>query len=127
MHKVQPADAMTSTDKSLSVQGVEVHVTSRDDEDYISLTDMTKKFDGADQLIKNWLQNKNTVDFLGVWETLNNPSFNLVEFHQIKNQAGLNRFVMFAKPWLTRTPDSGRLRRAHSLNPLKAIFIEPHP
>ena len=118
---------MTSTDKSLSVQGVEVHVTPRDDEDYISLTDMTKKFDGADQLIKNWLQNKNTVDFLGVWETLNNPSFNLVEFHQIKNQAGLNRFVMSAKPWVTRTLDSGRLRRAHSLNPLKAIFIEPHP
>jgi len=44
---------------------------------------MTKSFNGADQLIKNWLQNKNTVDFLGVWEQLNNPGFNLVEFHLI--------------------------------------------
>lgn len=57
---------------------------------------MTKSFNGADQLIKNWLQNKNTVDFLGVWEQLNNPGFNLVEFHLIKNEAGLNRFVMSA-------------------------------
>lgn len=64
------------TNKSLTVKGVEVNLTSKDDEGYISLTDMTKSFNGADQLIKNWLQNKNTVDFLGVWEQLNNPGFN---------------------------------------------------
>jgi hypothetical protein len=72
-----------SKNQSLVVQGVEVHITSQEEEDYISLTDMTKNFKGAEQLIKNWLQNKNTMDFLGVWERLNNQNFNLVEFHQI--------------------------------------------
>lgn len=100
------------TNKSLTVKGVEVNLTSKDDEDYISLTDMTKSFNGADQLIKNWLQNKNTVDFLGVWEQLNNPGFNLVEFHLIKNEAGLNRFVMSAKQWTERTKGIGLLARA---------------
>ena len=100
------------TNKSLTVKGVEVNLTSKDDEDYISLTDMTKSVNGADQLIKNWLQNKNTVDFLGVWEQLNNPGFNLVEFHLIKNEAGLNRFVMSAKQWTERTKGIGLLARA---------------
>lgn len=100
------------TNKSLTVKGVEVNLTSKDDEDYISLTDMTKSFNGADQLIKNWLQNKNTVDFLGVWEQLNNTGFNLVEFHLIKNEAGLNRFVMSAKQWTERTKGIGLLARA---------------
>lgn len=100
------------TNKILTVKGVEVNLTSKDDEDYISLTDMTKSFNGADQLIKNWLQNKNTVDFLGVWEQLNNPGFNLVEFHLIKNEAGLNRFVMSAKQWTERTKGIGLLARA---------------
>ena len=100
------------TNKSLTVKGIEVNLTSKDDEDYISLTDMTKSFNGADQLIKNWLQNKNTVDFLGVWEQLNNPGFNLVEFHLIKNEAGLNRFVMSAKQWTERTKGIGLLARA---------------
>lgn len=100
------------TNKSLTVKGVEVNLTSKDDEDYISLTDMTKSFNGADQLIKNWLQNRATVDFLGVWEQLNNPGFNLVEFHLIKNEAGLNRFVMSAKQWTERTKGIGLLARA---------------
>ena len=100
------------TNKSLTVQGVEVGLTAKGEEDYISLTDMVKNFNGADQLIKNWLQNKNTVDFLGVWEQLNNPSFNLVEFHLIKNEAGLNRFVMSAKQWTERTMGVGLLARA---------------
>lgn len=103
---------VTSNNKSMVVKGVEVHLISRGDEDYISLTDMAKGFSGADQLIKNWLQNKNTIDFLGVWEQLNNPSFNLVEFHQIKSEAGLNRFVMSAKQWVDRTGGQGLLAKA---------------
>ncbi|MCX7255324.1 MAG: KilA-N domain-containing protein [Polaromonas sp.] len=103
---------VTSNSKSMVVKGVEVHITSKDDEDYISLTDMTTGFAGAEQLIKNWLQNKNTIDFLGVWEQLNNPSFNLVEFHQIRNDAGLNRFVMSAKQWVERAGGIGLLAKA---------------
>jgi hypothetical protein len=103
---------MTTKNQSIVVQGVEVHITTRNDEDYISLTDMTKQFDGADQLVKNWLQNKNTIDFLGVWERLNNPNFNLVEFHQIRNEAGLNRFVMSAKQWALKTGGIGLIAKA---------------
>ena len=83
------------------VQGTEIKVTQRENEDYISLTDMCKAFGDGDQLIKNWLQNKNTIEFLQVWEELNNPNFNLVELHQIKNNVGLNRFVMSVKKWST--------------------------
>lgn len=100
------------SDKSLTVQGVEIAVTTRGEEDYISLTDMTSAFSGGDQLIKNWLQNKNTIDFLGVWESLNNPDFNLVEFHQIKTEAGLNRFIMSAKKWTDRTGGVGIIAKA---------------
>lgn len=83
------------------VQGTEIKVTQRENEDYISLTDMCKAFGDGDQIIKNWLQNKNTIEFLQVWEELNNPNFNLVELHQIKNNVGLNRFVMSVKKWST--------------------------
>lgn len=103
---------MATSNKSLVVQGVEIHLTSKDEEDYISLTDMTQNFEGSDQLIKNWLQNKNTIDFLGVWERLNNPDFNLVEFHQIKEEAGINRFVMSAKKWVERTNGVGLMAKA---------------
>ncbi|MFY9260726.1 MAG: KilA-N domain-containing protein [Gallionella sp.] len=101
-----------SKKQSVVVQGVEIHIASRGEEDYISLTDMTKNFKGAEQLIKNWLQNKNTIDFLGVWERLNNPNFNLVEFHQIKSEAGLNRFVMSAKMWASSTNGIGLIAKA---------------
>jgi hypothetical protein len=103
---------MSSKNKSIMVQHVEIHLFSNNEEDYISLTDMTQGFDGAEQLIKNWLQNKNTIDFLGVWERLNNPDFNLVEFHQIKIDAGLNSFVMSAKKWVQRTNGIGLIAKA---------------
>lgn len=97
---------------SVNVQGTEIQIMSSNDADYISLTDMTNNFKGAEQLIKNWLQNKNTIDFLGVWEKLNNPNFNLVEFHQIKLDAGTNRFVMSAKMWSQKTNGIGLVAKA---------------
>ena len=103
---------MVSKNQSIVVQDVEIHLFSQGEEDYISLTDMTQGFDGAGQLIKNWLQNKNTIDFLGVWERLNNQNFNLVEFHQIKIDAGLNRFVMSAKKQGQRTNGTGLVAKA---------------
>jgi len=89
------------------VQGVEVHVTQRDDEDYICLTDMIKAFNDGDTLIKSWFRNKNTIEFIGVWESLNNPNFNWVEFDLIKSESGLNRFTMSAKQWTQRTNGIG--------------------
>jgi len=103
---------MATGDKSLTVQGVEVHLTTKGDEDYISLTDMASKFDGADQLIKNWLQNRGTIEFLAVWEQLNNPAFNLVGFHQIRNEAASQRFVMSVKKWNDLTSGTGIIARA---------------
>ena len=96
----------------INVQGVEIKIATVHEDDYISLTDMTKSFGDGDQLIKNWLENKNRIDFIGVWETLNNPNFNLVEFHQIKTEAGLNRFIMSAKKWIERTGGIGLIAKA---------------
>lgn len=103
---------MAAGDKSLTVQGVEIHLATKGEEDYISLTDMVSKFDGADQLIKNWLQNRGTIEFLAVWEQLNNPSFNLVGFHQIRNEAASQRFVMSVKKWTDTTAATGIMARA---------------
>ena len=73
-----------------------------ENDNYICLTDIAEKF-GSQDIIKNWLQNKNTIEFLGIWEKLNNKNFNLVEFHQIKNEAGLHRFLMSVKKWTNLT------------------------
>ena len=75
---------MVDKNQSVIVQGIEIHISTRNEEDYISLTDMVQKFEGKEQLILNWLQNKNTLEFLAVWENLNNPNFNPMEFHRIK-------------------------------------------
>lgn len=85
--------------KSMVVQGVEVHLTTKGDEDYISLTDMVSKFDGGSTLIDAWLRNKDTIEFLGVWERINNPGFNSVEFDGIRLEAGTNRFRLSVKKW----------------------------
>ena len=71
-------------------------------EDYISLTDMLKAKEG-EFFFSNWLRNRNTVEFLGIWERLNNPDFNYVEFDIIKSMVGLNNFRLSAKEWMERT------------------------
>ncbi len=103
---------MATGDKSLTVQGVEIHLTTKGEEDYISLTDMASKFEGSDQQIKNWLQNRGTIEFLAVWEQLNNPGFNLVGFHQIRNEAASQRFIMSVKKWGDLTSGIGVIARA---------------
>jgi hypothetical protein len=102
---------MTPSDKSFTVQGVAIAVITRDDEDYISLTDMVSKFEGGSSLIEAWLRNKNTVEFLGVWEVLNNPNFNSPEFEGIRKQAGLNRFTLSTKTWTQRLGGIGLIAK----------------
>jgi len=102
---------MASEDKQLTVQGIPVHLNRKGEEDYISLTDMTAKFEGGTPLIDAWLRNKDTVEFLGVWERLNNPGFNSVEFDGIREEAGVNRFVMSAKRWRDRTAGIGLIAK----------------
>ena len=87
----------------ITVDGTDVRIKMVQGEDYISLTDMVRGFEGGTSLIERWLRNKNTLEFLGIWEQLNNPDFNSLEFEGIYNQAGLNRFYLSAKKWIDKT------------------------
>jgi hypothetical protein len=97
---------MTKLKKSIiEVRGTAITIVSQKEQDFISLTDIArfKSADRFDDLIRNWLRNRNTVEFLGVWERLNNPSFNPVEFDGIRIQAGLNSFTLTPKQWIEKT------------------------
>ena len=78
--------------KKITIKETDISVIQVHQEDYISLTDMLKAKDG-DFFISDWLRNRNTVEFLGRWECINNPVFNYGEFAIIKSQAGLNRIA----------------------------------
>jgi hypothetical protein len=87
---------------TIEVQGTAIAILSYKDEDFISLTDMLKAKDG-DFFISDWLRNRNTVEFLGVWESIYNPRFNYGEFAIIKSQAGLNSYKISVKDWVEKT------------------------
>lgn len=89
--------------KIIEVNNHPITIVEKEGNDFICITDMSKQFDGGSSLIENWLRNKNTVEFLGVWEKLNNPNFNSVEFDGIMMQVGLNRFKLSAKKWIEKT------------------------
>ena len=89
--------------KIINVKGTNVSIISHNESDFISLTDMTKGFDDGLVLIEKWLRNKNTIEFIGIWEEINNPNFNSPEFGGIKNEAGLNRFSLSVKKWIEKT------------------------
>ena len=97
---------------NIEVQGTTVGILSRPEGDYISLTDMVRNFDGAGALIEQWLKNKDTVLFLGVWERINNPGFNSLEFEGIRNEAGRNSFFLSAKKWVDLTGAKGLIASA---------------
>ena len=98
---------------TIVVHGAEITVTSTgfDDNDYISLTDMLKAKDG-DFFISDWLRNRNTLEFLGVWEKMYNPNFNYGEFATIKSQAGLNSYKISVKEWVAKTNAIGLQAKA---------------
>lgn len=85
--KKKPANA------KIHVRGTELTVIHHEDDDFISLTDMVRNFDGGRALIEQWLKNKDTVLFLGVWEQLNHPDFKTPELKGIRNGAGRNSFI----------------------------------
>ena len=86
----------------MMVNTIEVRTIKVNEEDYISLTDMLKVKDGG-FFFSNWMRNRNTVEFLGVWEKVYNPNFNCAEFDIIKSQAGLNNYRLSAKEWMEKT------------------------
>lgn len=92
----------------------EIQIFSIRDDDYICITDIARYKNEAatDDLIRNWLRNRNTVEFLGIWEQINNPGFNPVEFDGIKKLAGLNSFTLTPKQWIVRTGAIGIISKA---------------
>lgn len=98
----------------INVKGGDIAIVTREEQDYISLTDMVKNFDGGSALIEQWLKNKDTVLFLGVWEQLNNPRFNSnsPEFEGIRIEAGRNSFFLSAKKWIEATGAIGLYAKA---------------
>ncbi len=96
----------------INVEGSEISIIAIDDKDYISLTDMVRNIENGLALIEKWLRNKNTIEFLGIWEEMYNPDFNSLEFEGIKNEAGLNRFVLSVKQWVEKTNSIGIVAKA---------------
>ena len=88
--------------KAINVKGTEISIVTIDHDDYISITDMLKAKDG-DFFISDWLRNRNTVEFLGIWERIHNPNFNYGEYAVIRSKAGLNSYKISVKEWTEKT------------------------
>lgn len=93
--------------RKIQVKKTEITVIFKNETDFISLTDMTVGFNEGSGLIGKWITNKNTLEYLGTWEKINNPTFNYPEFGVIEKEAGVNRFIMSAGQWIERTNASG--------------------
>ena len=96
----------------ITVKDTEITIISIEERDYISLTDMVKGIENGLSLIEKWLRNKNTIEFIGMWEEMYNPDFNSPEFEGIKNSAGLNRFILSVKQWIKKTNSIGIIAKA---------------
>jgi len=98
----------------LQVLEQDIATYSKDGVEYICITDIAryKNAERTDDLIRNWLRNRNTIEFLGIWEQLNNPAFKPVEFDGFKKQAGLNSFTLTPKQWIEQTGAIGLISKA---------------
>ncbi len=104
------------------VNDTEITILAIDEKDYISLTDMVKGIENGLALIEKWLRNKNTIEFLGIWEEMYNPNFNSPEFEGIKNAAGLNRFILSVKQWIEKYKD--RLKELNRIAIQQMMVLE---
>lgn len=101
---------MTSS-KVIVVKETPINIIEVNRQDYISLTDMVKSF-GDENILYNWLRNRNTIEFLGIWEHIYNPDFKPLEFDRFKIQAGLNSFTLSPKKWIEGTGAIGLMSKA---------------
>ena len=105
---------MTKT-SIMNVQGIEIALTTINEEDFICITDIVKAKGGdarAADIIKNWIRNRSTIEFLGTWETLYNPNFKVVEFDHFRKEAGLPTFTMSVSTWIEKTGAIGIVSKA---------------
>lgn len=108
---------MAEKQQRIRVKGIEIVTFKKNEGDYISLTDIAryKDIDRSDYVVQNWMRTRSTIEFLGLWEKLNNPNFNSIEFDGIKNESGINSFVLTPKNWITKTKAIGIVStRSHS-------------
>jgi len=100
--------------EKIDVQGKEITIISRERQDYISLTDIAKykNSDAPADIVKNWMRSRSTIEFLGLWEQLNNADFKLVEFDQFRNEAGANHFVLSPQRWIESTHAIGLISKS---------------
>ena len=105
---------MSRKNRKIEVLDTPVRVANIKEDDFISLTDIARYREATrtDDLIRNWIRNRNTVEFLGIWEQIHNPDFNPVEFDGFRKQAGLNSFTLTPKQWIQRTGAVGIVSRA---------------
>ena len=98
----------------MDVKGSKINVIRVNGHEYISLTDLakTQNNEAPSDVVKNWLRNKETISFLGVWEELNNENFKLVEFGQFKNEAGRHAFTMSPQKWIRETNAIGIISKS---------------
>jgi hypothetical protein len=99
---------------TIEVQGTAVTIFNQGIDDYISLTDIARYGDAerTDYIIQNWLRNRNTIEFLGIWESLNNPGFKPIEFDGFRKESGLNSFILTAKQWIEKTGAIGLISKS---------------
>jgi len=95
----------------IEVENRLISIVKQDEQDYICLTDMVRGEEGTDH-IRNWMRNRNTVEFIGLWETLNNPNFKPVEFDTFRKQAGLNSFNLTPRKWIETTDAIGLISKS---------------
>ncbi len=100
-----------SKSKTIIVKETPITIIEVGEQDYISLTDMVKSF-GDESIIYNWMRNRNTVEFLGLWEQIYNPVFKPIEFERFKTEAGLNRFSLSPKKWIEATNAIGVMSKS---------------
>lgn len=98
----------------ITVKDVNIRTIKVDGKDYISLTDIAKQKNVTDPngVIGNWMRNRNTIEYLGLWETLHNPNFNPLEFEGFRRQAGLNAFTLSPTQWIESTNAVGMTAQA---------------
>jgi len=95
--------------QTIHVIGQQITVLTKENEEYVSLTDIAKYKDSerSDYILQNWMRNRNTIEFIGLWEKVHNPDFNSIEFDGLKNQAGSNSFSLTPKRWIEKTNAKG--------------------
>lgn len=100
--------------KKIIAQGLQIYTFQQNENDFISLTDMAryKNADEPKDVVKNWMRNYSTIEFLGIWEQINNPNFKGVEFDAFKSASGANSFVLSPQKWIEKTNAIGLISRS---------------